>query len=109
MCARILAEFNTAKGEKLSYGQAQKPLNVFLTLDVLHRDLRVAFVKLDSLHFLQQALALDEDPPRAVNHDLGDIRVLASEASLDSSNPIYGWVWLDLSLETTYKGIWIYS
>src|ERR1043166_5207857 len=30
MCATILADFKTAKGEKLSYGQAQKPLNVFL-------------------------------------------------------------------------------
>lgn len=30
MCARILADFETAKGEMLSYGQAQKPLNVFL-------------------------------------------------------------------------------
>lgn len=34
MCARILAEFKTAKGEKLSYGQAQKPLNVFLKVYV---------------------------------------------------------------------------
>jgi hypothetical protein len=34
MCARILADFKTAKGEKLSYGQAQKPLNVFLKVYV---------------------------------------------------------------------------
>src|ERR1700674_1941664 len=34
LCARILAEFKTAKGEKLSYGQAQKPLNVFLKVYV---------------------------------------------------------------------------
>jgi hypothetical protein len=34
MCARILAEFKTAKGEKLSYGQAQKPLNVFMKVYV---------------------------------------------------------------------------
>lgn len=30
ICAKILADFKTAKGQKLSYGQAQKPLNVFL-------------------------------------------------------------------------------
>lgn len=34
VCARILADFKTAKGEKLSYGQAQKPLNVFLKVYV---------------------------------------------------------------------------
>lgn len=34
MCARILADFKTAKGEKISYGQAQKPLNVFLKVYV---------------------------------------------------------------------------
>lgn len=34
MCARILADFKTAKDEKLSYGQAQKPLNVFLKVYV---------------------------------------------------------------------------
>ena len=34
MCARILADFKTAKGENLSYGQAQKPLNVFLKVYV---------------------------------------------------------------------------
>jgi hypothetical protein len=34
VCARILKEFKTAKGEKVSYGQAQKPLNVFLKVYV---------------------------------------------------------------------------
>lgn len=29
-CERILASFKTARGESLSYGQAQKPTNVFL-------------------------------------------------------------------------------
>ena len=29
-CGRILVDFKTARGQTLSYGQAQKPLNVFL-------------------------------------------------------------------------------
>jgi hypothetical protein len=34
ICARIMNEFKTARGEKPSYGQAQKPLNVFLKVYV---------------------------------------------------------------------------
>jgi hypothetical protein len=34
VCARILVDFRTTKDQKLSYGQAQKPLNVFLKLYV---------------------------------------------------------------------------
>lgn len=34
VCARILANFKTTKDQKLSYGQAQKPLNVFLKVYV---------------------------------------------------------------------------
>ncbi len=34
MCSRIIADLKTAKGGKLSYGQAQKPLNVFLKVYV---------------------------------------------------------------------------
>jgi hypothetical protein len=33
-CRRILTSFKTARGQKLSYGQAQKPLNVFLKVYV---------------------------------------------------------------------------
>jgi hypothetical protein len=33
-CERILASFKTNRGESLSYGQAQKPLNVFLKVYV---------------------------------------------------------------------------
>ncbi len=33
-CERILASFKTNKGKRLSYGQAQKPLNVFLKVYV---------------------------------------------------------------------------
>ena len=34
VCDKILADFKTSRGEKLSYGQAQKPLNVFLKVYV---------------------------------------------------------------------------
>lgn len=34
MCARILNDFRTSRGQKLAYGQAQKPLNVFLKVYV---------------------------------------------------------------------------
>ena len=34
ICDKILADFKTSRGEKLSYGQAQKPLNVFLKVYV---------------------------------------------------------------------------
>jgi hypothetical protein len=34
VCSEIIGSFKTAKGEKLSYGQAQKPLNVFLKVYV---------------------------------------------------------------------------
>jgi len=33
-CERILASFKTNRGQNLSYGQAQKPLNVFLKVYV---------------------------------------------------------------------------
>lgn len=33
-CGRILNDFKTSRGQKLSYGQAQKPLNVFLKVYV---------------------------------------------------------------------------
>jgi hypothetical protein len=34
VCARILVDFRTTKDQRLSYGQAQKPLNVFLKVYV---------------------------------------------------------------------------
>lgn len=50
-CTRILKDFKTAKGQKLSYGQAQKPLNVFLKV-------YVDWAKLPSLELAEKLIPL---------------------------------------------------
>lgn len=49
ICTSILTSFKTAKGQKLSYGQAQKPLNVFLKVFI-------DWAKLPSTELAQKAV-----------------------------------------------------